>query len=82
MADEQIALILDPNADPLLVPREEALEAYKKYLDATLENDLDIRLFAALTVAIATMSKPSLVYASGEKSFAETKLEEWGKAAA
>ena len=77
---EHVPIILDPNGAPLIIPRDEALEAYKHYLNFELTNESDQRLFAALQIALGTMFKSPLVYESGEQSYALAKIEEWQRA--
>jgi hypothetical protein len=79
MSDQVVPLILEPNGAALIILRDEALEAYSHYLGYELTHESDRRLFAALAIALGTMSKPALVYGADESSYAVNKIAQWRK---
>jgi hypothetical protein len=77
MAEEFVALTVQPEEAAIIVPRNQAQEVYEKYTQLTLEHPLDLALFRALVVGLAITPKAKLAYSQGEQPFAERKIEEW-----
>lgn len=77
--EDTVAITIDENSPAVIVPRDEAMSVYQKYLDLTLTHPMDQKLFRALVVALGILSKPVLAYSEGQESFAEIKLREWSK---
>lgn len=72
-----IAITLDTDSPPITIPRADAVEVFQMYERHTLVHPMDIKLNAALRVALGDVGKPTLNVSEGHESTAEMKLREW-----